>query len=137
MQHFEGEVTAQITGSLLGFAKVFSSDAQNLKDTGVRLEGKAAFINELKLVVRNVDIDWEEILSQMFGDILGSQLSAMLRKQLGWTKDRAANIARLTEEFLTHESGSLLSKPELENFYREIQQLTMDADKLRARFDLL
>ena len=133
--HYEHEVTTQLRGSLPALLSLAKSERINLKDSGVELVGNTLFLADLQKIVKNLDIDWEEILSQVFGDLLGHQGAAAIRQKMAWTKDRASNIQRLTSEFLTEELRALPSKSELEFFYAQVDELKLDLDRMEARID--
>jgi ubiquinone biosynthesis protein UbiJ len=133
--HYEGEVTTQLQGTLPALLSLIKSDRLNLKDSGVQLFGSTSFLAELQKILKNLDIDWEEILSQVFGDIIGHQGAELIRSKLSWTKDRVTNIQRLTSEFLTEELRVLPSKPELTFFNAQVDELKLGADRVEARIE--
>jgi len=131
--NYEGEVTTQLQGTVPALVNLIKSDRLNLKDTGVELFGSTTFISELQKILKNLDIDWEEMLSQIFGDIVGHQSAELIRSKMSWTKDRVSNIQRLTSEFLTEELRVLPSAPELNFFNAQVDELTLGADRIQAR----
>jgi ubiquinone biosynthesis protein UbiJ len=133
--HYEGDITTQLEGTLPALLGLIKSDRLNLKDSGVQLFGSTSFLAELQKILKNVDIDWEEMLSQVFGDIIGHQGAELIRSKLSWTKDRVANIQRLTSEFLTEELRVLPSKPELAFFNAQVDELKLGADRVEARIE--
>lgn len=135
--HYEGDVTTHIQGSLAALASLLKSDRLNLKDTGVVLMGSTGFISDLQKILKNLDIDWEEILTRIFGDIIGHQGANIIRNKLSWTKDRVSNVQRLTSEFLTEELRILPSAPELNFFNAQVDELKLGADRVQARVEQL
>ncbi len=133
--HYEGDITTHIQGTLPALISLAKSDQLNLKDTGVHIFGSTHFLAELQRILKNLDIDWEEILSQLFGDILGHQGAQFIRAKMTWAKDRAANIQRLTSEFLTEELRVLPNQAELAFFNNQVDELRLGADRVAARID--
>ncbi|HOY24880.1 MAG TPA: hypothetical protein PK002_17115 [Cellvibrio sp.] len=133
--HYEGEITTQLEGTLPALLSLIKSDRLNLKDSGVQLFGSTSFLAELQKILKNLDIDWEEMLSQIFGDIIGHQGAELIRSKMSWTKDRVSNIQRLTSEFLTEELRVLPSKPELAFFNAQVDELKLGADRATARIE--
>ncbi|HOY23913.1 MAG TPA: hypothetical protein PK002_12220 [Cellvibrio sp.] len=133
--HYEGEITTQLEGTLPALLSLMKSDRLNLKDSGVQLFGSTSFLAELQKILKNLDIDWEEMLSQVFGDIIGHQGAEHIRSKMSWTKDRVSNIQRLTSEFLTEELRVLPSKPELAFFNAQVDELKLGADRVTARIE--
>jgi ubiquinone biosynthesis protein UbiJ len=91
----------------------------------------------MQRLMKNLDIDWEEMLSQFTGDIIGHQTAQMIRAKFGWAKERATSARRLTGEFLTEELKALPGKPELEDFYRQVDDLRLAVDRAAARVEKL
>lgn len=133
--HFEGEITTQLQGTLPALISLIKSDRLNLKDSGVQLFGSTSFLADLQKILKNLDIDWEEMLSQVFGDIIGHQGAELIRSKMSWAKDRANNIQRLTSEFLTEELRVLPNQPELAFFNAQVDELKLGADRVAARLD--
>ena len=97
--------------------------------------GSTSFLAELQKILKNLDIDWEEMLSQVFGDVIGHQGAELIRSKMSWTKDRVSNIQRLTSEFLTEELRVLPSAPELNFFNAQVDELKLGADRVTARIE--
>lgn len=133
--HCEGEITTQLEGTLPALLSLIKSDRLNLKDSGVQLFGSTSFLAELQNILKNLDIDWEEMLSQIFGDIIGHQGAELIRSKMSWTKDRVSNIQRLTSEFLTEELRVLPSAPELNFFNAQVDELKLGSDRVTARIE--
>lgn len=135
MGNWDGDVDTRISGSLLALAQLSQTAIHNLKDSSVTVMGDLSLLADMQRLVKNLDIDWEEMLSQFTGDIIGHQAAQLIRAKLGWTKDRAKNAQRLTSEFLTEELKILPGKPELEDFYRQVDDLRLVVDRAAARVE--
>lgn len=137
MSNWDGDVDTRITGSLLAFIQLSQTEIHNLKDSGVTVMGDLSLLAEMQRLVKNLDIDWEEMLSQFTGDIIGHQSAQLIRAKFGWAKDRAKSAQRLTSEFLTEELQALPSKPELAHFYEHVDELRFAVDRAAARVEKL
>jgi len=137
MGNWDGDVDTRITGSLLALVQLVQTEIHNLKDSGVTVMGDLSLLAELQRLLKNLDIDWEEMLSQFTGDIIGHQAAQLIRAKFGWAKERAKNAQRLTSEFLTEELKTLPGKPELEDFYRQVDDLRLAVDRAAARVETI
>jgi len=137
MGHWEGDITTRVQGSLPALAMLARSERINLKDSGVQIAGSTGFLADLQKILKNLDIDWEEMLSQVFGDIVGHQGAQAIRGQMNWVRDRGANLQRLLGEFLTEELRASPGKAEQAFFSAEVDQLALDLDRVQARLDAL
>jgi ubiquinone biosynthesis protein UbiJ len=137
MSSWDGDADTRITGSLLALAQLSQTEIHNLKDSGVTVMGDLSLLADLQRLVKNLDIDWEEMLSQFTGDIIGHQTAQLIRAKLSWAKDRAKSGQRLTSEFLTEELKTLPGKAELNDFYQQVDDLRLAVDRAAARVEKL
>ena len=133
--HYEGDITTHLQGSLAALITLARSNQLNLKDTGVQVFGSTRFLADLQKILKNLEIDWEEMLSQVFGDIAGHQGAQLIRGKMSWAKDRSANIQRLTSEFLTEELRILPNQAELAFFNGQVDELRLGVDRVAARIE--
>ena len=137
MGNWDGDVDTRITGSLLALAQLSQTEIHNLKDSGVTVMGDLSLLADLQRLVKNLDIDWEEMLSQFTGDLIGHQTAQLIRAQVGWVSERANSARRLTSEFLSEELKALPAKPELDDFYQQVDDLRLAVDRAAARVEKL
>ena len=137
MSQWNGEVDTQLSGSLIALAQISQTPVHNLKDSGVTVMGDLQFLAQLQKILQQLDIDWEEMLTQIFGDLIGHQMAQMLRSKINWTKTRTQTAQRLASEFVTEELQAIPSKIELENFYQQVDELSLAVDRLSAKINLL
>jgi ubiquinone biosynthesis protein UbiJ len=137
MGNWDGDVDTRISGSLIALAQLAQTQVHNLKDSGVTVMGDLALLADYQRLLKNLDIDWEDMLSQFTGDIIGHQTAQLVRAKFGWVKDRTTSAQRLTKEFLTEELKTLPSKPELEDFYHQVDDLRLAVDRAAARVEVI
>ena len=89
---------------------------------------------ELALLLRP---DVEEELALIFGDTPAHQLGRFVRSAFGWGKRAADTTARNVSEFLAHERGDLVSRPEGNQFLKGVDAVREDADRAEARLELI
>jgi ubiquinone biosynthesis protein UbiJ len=133
MSQWEGEVHTHLYGSLPALIKLVSSERTSFTDSGVEVVGNTGLLVDLQRLLKNLDIDWEEALSEFLGDIVGHQSAEAIRSGVNYTRDRADELRRSTSEFLTEELQALVSKNELEDFYQQVDDLRLQLDRLEAR----
>lgn len=137
MANWDGDVDTRLNGSLMALLQLSTTPVHNLKYSGVTAVGDLGLLADLQALLKNIDIDWEDMLSQFTGDIIGHQTAQIIRAQFGWAKERAQNTQRLAAEFLTEEYPALVSKPELEHFYHQVDELRLAVDRAAARVEKL
>lgn len=133
MSQWEGEIHTHLYGSLPALIKLARSDRTSFSDSGVEVIGNTGLLVDLQRLLKNLDIDWEDALSEFLGDIVGHQSAEVIRGGAKYTRDRARDLRRSTSEFLTEELQSVVSKNELEDFYQDVDDLRLQLDRLEAR----
>jgi ubiquinone biosynthesis protein UbiJ len=81
--------------------------------------------------------DVEEELSKLIGDTPAHQALRFVRSVAGAGRRAAATQVRNVAEYFAHESRDLVPRAEAEDFYRGVERLREDLDRLEARAVLL
>lgn len=131
--HFEGEPCVHVRGPLPALMRLAGGHQGNLRSTGVQISGDSGVLLELRGILQNLDLDWEEALSQFLGDVAGHSTAQALRKTGHWLRDRGISSRRLLSEFITEELRVLPPRQELDDFYRAVDDLRFDLDRAEAR----
>ena len=135
--HWEGDVQTRLTGPLKNFIGLARGEQTSLAGSGVQLEGSTHLVQSLQRILGQLDIDWEEALSEVLGDVLGHQGAELLRSGGRWLKARDSQARRLLGEFITQEAGLVPGRAELDNFYREVDELALALERTEARIQHL
>ena len=80
-----------------------------------------------------MDIDWEEQLSKLTGDVIAHQLGNGARRIGTLLKHGRRTLQQDIGEYLQEELRVLPSRIETENFSSDVTRLSIDADRLAAR----
>ena len=131
--HFDGRPDTLIAGSPLALARLgMAGDTTRLPE-GVRLEGDARLGQQFRDLLRGVDLDWEEWLSRLTGDLLAHQVGEAVRAFTGWARHAGDSLRRDAGEYLREESGVLPTREEVDAFMDDVDRLREDLDRLDAR----
>lgn len=101
--------------------------------SGVRIEGDAGTAQALEKLFKQLDPDWEALLSQHLGEILGHQVWRLLRDAGGMARHGTRTASDQLARYLREESGLLVTREEATSFNREVDELREAADRLEAR----
>lgn len=135
--NFEGNVSTRLRGKAVNLAALIQGNNTSLANSGVEVFGNTALLSKLQTIARNLDIDWEEPLIQLFGDLLGHQSAEYIRWRCGYIQARLKAGLRLSTEFLTEENRSLPARAELEFFYQQVDTLRTSTDRTEAKLQAL
>lgn len=136
---FAGEPDARIAGTPLALARLVLSDAspQALLAQDVELRGDVDVALRAKAVLDALDIDWEEQLARVTGDVVAHQFSNAMRGVLGWSKTVLSTLGQDITEYLHEESNMLPDEAEVRAFMADVDGLRSDADRLSLRVQRL
>ena len=132
---YEGDITTSVRGEASDFAELVTSKdpAATLINGGLELEGDSAPLLELQRILGSLDMDWEAPLVDTLGDVAGHQVAQMLRSLAGWGNQASTSLARQLDEFIHEEARLTPPKLELEDFYRDVQELGQRVDRVKSR----
>ena len=134
-----GPVTTSIKGEASDFTELATSrdPTATLINGGLALEGDSAPLIALQQVLATLDIDWEAPLVATLGDVAGHQLAQTVRHAFSWGKQASTGLTRQLEEFVHEEARLSPPRLEVEDFYRDVQELGLRIDRLQARAERL
>lgn len=137
--NYDAPPDVSIQGSALALMRLAQAEdsGKAMLENGIKIEGDLGLGTEFSKILREIDVDWEELLAQTVGDTVAHQAGQLARNTKGWL-DQSAQAMRLnTQEYLQEEARLLPAEAELSYHYEQIDQLRMDADRLEARLNRL
>jgi ubiquinone biosynthesis protein UbiJ len=138
MSHYEAPPDVVLTGTPLDLAALAGGTPGQGMFTGrVTLEGDVELGQRFQRVIAGLDIDWEEHLSRLTGDIVAHQVGNLARGFFGWARDTAENFGRDGAEYAQDELRLAPTRQEAEVYFRAVDELRSDYDRLEARVQRL
>lgn len=137
-QH-DAEPDAIITGSPAALFKLgVHRDSAPLFFAGeVEIRGDTRLGRQFKSLLADMEIDWEEHLSRLIGDIAAHRVAGVFKELKKWSESVAGNFADDVGEYLQEESRDVVSGAEMGMFYQQVDKLRDDTERLKARIDRL
>ena len=134
-------VDATIAGaplSLLALLALSGDDAQAVIRRGdARIEGDAQIAQQFRELGLLLRPDLEAGMARVVGRSGAHIAMRGVRALADWTRAAAWTSVRNLAEYLAHETGDLVSRPEAEHFLAGVDQLREQSDRLDARLLLL
>lgn len=127
------DVTISATPGVLLRLAALDESAWN----AAQVSGDVQFAAAIDYVRRNLEWDYEEDLSRIFGDVAAHRMAAAARELDRWGRATALNIGHAFAEYATHESPTLASRRAIEEFNRDVDALRDDVERLEKRLELL
>ncbi|MFZ5724479.1 MAG: ubiquinone biosynthesis accessory factor UbiJ [Pseudomonadota bacterium] len=131
----ETDVDATIRAGAIGLLRQLASEHPEVAPAGggIEVAGDARFVQEIVKIARDVDIDWEEPLARILGDVAARQIGDLLRGATAFLRRSADSLRRSGEDYLRHELGVFPSKHAVREFLRDVDELRLDTDRAAAR----
>ncbi len=132
--HFDGTPDTTLSGTPLGLTQLgFGQNRERALFSGaVEISGDVQSGQAFQEILEGMDIDWEEHLARVTGDMVAHNLGNAARRA-GELFRRGRATARLnTTEYLQEELRVLPAHIEIDNFFSDVTTLAMDVDRLAA-----
>ena len=125
---------AEISGSLMNLAALAGPNPEEVVQRGdVSIRGDAEVAQKYRELAMLLKPDVEEELARLIGDTPAHQALRFVRMAAGFGRRAARTSVRNVAEYLAHERGDLVPRAEAEDFYRGVERLREDLDRLDAR----
>lgn len=112
-----------------------------LRDEAVLSEVELTGSTELAQVVRQLflELEWdfEEDLSRVFGDVLAHRMARTGRHLFAWQRDAGTRLAQNFAEYWTEEDPLITRRGDIAQFSSEVERLRDDVDRLEKRIERL
>jgi ubiquinone biosynthesis protein UbiJ len=103
----------------------------------VRVEGDTALAQHFGTILADLDIDWEEQLSKLTGNIVAHEVGRVARTAAGYADRMRATLEQNLREYLQEEARVLPTRFEIREFLDAVDVLRDDVERLGARIERL
>ena len=128
-----------IHGSALGLMRLSASNdaGKAMLEHGIKIDGDMGLGNHFSQILREIDVDWEELLSRAVGDVVAHHLGQVVRNAQGWLGDSSHAMRLNTQEYLQEEARVVPADAEIRQYLDAVDILRADTDRLEARLKRL
>jgi ubiquinone biosynthesis accessory factor UbiJ len=136
---FEGGATATLRGPASGLLQLLlqAETPASLAPFGVDLQGSTGFMQDLQLLLRDLDFDWEFHLSRIIGDLPVAAMAKGMETGVAFTQQTLAAARTNLSEYLNYESDLFPERSTVKQFEAALLDLSQQLDRIEARIDLL
>ena len=140
LDQYDGQADTSIQSSPIGLIRLSllpASKARSLFNDKVRMSGDVELGQKVKKLFDEMDIDWEGHLAHFTGDVVAHQIGSLVRKGLGFKKQFSQSMRQNVTEYLQEELRVFPSRTELDDFYHDVDELSLKVERLQARANQL
>ncbi len=130
---------ARIKGRLMGLINL--SLQQDKVSTSIQerveISGNASVAQKFQKILTELDIDWEEQLSSITGDVMAFRIMQGLRNTRQWVRESFDSLSLSSREYLQEEARHLPTMVEFERFKQNVIDTRHDVERLEAKLKAL
>ncbi len=136
---YDGPVTARLRGSSSALLRMGAGDTSRAAFSAgtVEFNGDVELGQRIKALFDNIDIDWEEQLSRVVGDVAAHSIGHAVRSTHNWGKQTLATLMQDFAEYQQEEARNLPTQEEAEAFNAAVDTLRDDVARLEQRIQRL
>lgn len=134
-----GIVDATISGSPMDLISLTTSKnaGATLLESGVEIDGDMHVAEKFSAILRDVDIDWEQHLSNLFGQFVAHSATQAKQNFDDIFNEGKKNFEENAKEYLVDESKMTPNSEKMDEFMQQVDTIRMDVDRIEARIKQL
>ena len=114
-----------------------ASRVRSLFNDKIRMSGNIELGQRVKQLIDELDIDWEGHLALFTGDVVAHQEGSFVRQGLRFKRQISNSLRHNVTDFLQEESRTFPPREEVNNFFHDVDILSMDTERLAAHINQL
>jgi len=131
LAEYEGEADTFIRGTPVSMLRTAVSDDRSTLFKGqVVIDGDMQLGQKFQHILDDLELDWEEPLSQMLGDVAAHQIGDVVRQFSGWAKSAINSLTLNTSEYFQEETRDVVNPVEVERFANQVDKTRADVDRM-------
>lgn len=138
VDHYEGTADTVIYSNPIGLIRLSllpASKSRSLFNDQVRMSGDVTLGQDVKALFDTLEIDWEGHLAHFTGDVVAHQIGSWVRQGQAFNRRLASSLRRSVSEYLHEECRLFPSPQELQDFFKDIDELSLRTERLIAHFN--
>jgi ubiquinone biosynthesis accessory factor UbiJ len=129
-----GAPDVTLSGRLPAFARLGLGAQPGLFFSGeLTISGDVELGHRFQRIFEGIDIDWEEQLSRVVGDVAAHGIGNFLRAVHAWQRQALATFGQDLAEYLQEERRDLPQRHSVDAYMRAVDELRADSDRLEQR----
>jgi len=103
----------------------------------VEITGSADLAQVVQQLFRELEWDFEEELSRVFGDIAAHRMAGAARDLMTWQRTAGLRLAQNFADYWTEEDPLIARREDVAQFSRDVEELRDDIERLEKRIEKL
>ena len=135
--NWQDSADTKVSGPLLAMLELAASNEEQFSfaGTGISVNGDLEFLININNLMQKLDVDWEDALASIIGDIPAHLLADRLRSGAVMAKQAATRARTAAVEITQEELRASPTLREFEQFSQEVRQLSNEAERAAAKLN--
>lgn len=138
--HLNGQADAIISASIHHWSQLnpvveFPDPKTTVDFDNFQIQGDEVLGEQFLQALHNLEIDWEEHLSHLTGDLIAYQLGSGVRRWRNYKKQLGTQALQTLEEYLKYEIELTPSRTEVKNWQLQLERLASEMNAIERRFN--
>ena len=135
----EQKADCELSGSAGSLVRLALADDPMafLHQSDITLSGDNSLLIAASAIIREADIDWEQMVAQYTGGMVAHLMGSVFRQGQSTVKNIRDTFVTNLPEFLQEELRVLPPSGQIEGFREDLDELRLAADRLQARVQRL
>jgi ubiquinone biosynthesis accessory factor UbiJ len=132
--YFETRPDCAVSGAASDFVALLAATDKPsaLVNGNLRVSGDSSLLLELQAALAELDLDWEQRLASILGEVPAHQLGRAARSSARFGRDARDTLLRHVEEFIHEEARLAPPRLEVEDFFADLRALANRSERLEA-----
>lgn len=137
--HIDIDANAVIQGSAFTVLRHLSKGSTHGQwlASDVAIDGDTELVQSVSRVIKNNDLDLEEALAERIGDVAAQQVGQLSRRVFSFVHRTGKELLSQTLAPVESDTRARVTPDEADAFYRDVDTLRTDYDRLEARLQRL
>ena len=139
LEYYDESIDTTLSGSIPAFMAMSLSDTpmNSIFSGEIHIEGDMEVGKSFQQLFAQLDIKLETKVASFIGETLANKLGSFTKSSYDWGQETIKTFKLNSTEFLQEESRDVPAKAEIAIFYRQVDTLRADYDRLMARVQRL
>lgn len=138
-RYYDGHVDVRVTGrpgDFFAYARA-SRRGDSFGAGRIEISGDLATAQNVQALLADLEIDWEDAISPLVGEIGAHQVTRLVRQAKNFFSSAAAHFETDLADYLRYEARMTPTRDDIEKQHSEICAVAGDVDRLEARLAVL
>ena len=136
-EKFSLPVKATVSGKAQNLLRLLidNPSEQALVSDEFSLTGDVQWVQDLFTALNTMDLDWQDVLSPIVGDIATHELDQAVSSTSEWAKDSRKRLHHSMDDYLKEEVKLFPHRDQLDNFADDLDALRLTVDRVQAKIE--